>query len=321
MAEANRVIGIDVSKAHLEVACWDEAQTMAIANEAGAIRELAEGLKSKAPALIVMEASGGYEALAAALLAAARLPVAVVNARQVRDFARSTGRLAKTDRLDAALLVKFAQVLKPEPRTVKAAQLAQLEELLQRRRQLVDMLASEKQRLAQARSARVRRDVESVLKFLQRRLSRADLDLGRWIAASELWQARQDLLSSAPGVGEVTSRTLIARLPELGTLSGKEIAALVGVAPMNRDSGQWHGQRHIRAGRADVRKALYMACISAIRCNPSIASFYRRLRGKGKPAKTALVAAMRKLLIILNAIIRTNTPWDVNYRAVQQHSC
>lgn len=247
--------------------------------------------------------------------------MAVVNARQVRDFARSTGRLAKTDRLDAALLVKFAQVLKPEPRMVKAAQLAQLEELLQRRRQLVDMLASEKQRLAQARSARVRRDVESVLKFLQRRLSRADLDLGRWIAASELWQARQDLLSSAPGVGEVTSRTLIARLPELGTLSGKEIAALVGVAPMNRDSGQWHGQRHIRAGRADVRKALYMACISAIRCNPSIASFYRRLRGKGKPAKTALVAAMRKLLIILNAIIRTNTPWDVNYRAVQQHSC
>lgn len=178
MAEANRVIGIDVSKAHLEVACWDEAQTMAIANEAGAIRELAEGLKSKAPALIVMEASGGYEALAAALLAAARLPVAVVNARQVRDFARSTGRLAKTDRLDAALLVKFAQVLKPEPRMVKAAQLAQLEELLQRRRQLVDMLASEKQRLAQARSARVRRAVESVLKFLQRRLSRADLDLG-----------------------------------------------------------------------------------------------------------------------------------------------
>lgn len=318
MDETGRVIGIDVSKAKLDIAFSDRAQVIEVANEMHSIKALVEGLSGEC--LVVMEASGGYEALPAAVLAAAGLPVAVINARQVRDFARSTGRLAKTDRLDARILVEFGLRLKPAPRAVKTAELAELEELLQRRRQLVDMLCAEKQRLAQAKSPRVRKDVESVIAFLKQRLADADRDLSDWIAASPLWRVREDLLLSVPGVGDVTSRTLIARLPELGALSGKQIASLAGVAPMNRDSGQWQGQRHIRAGRADVRRALYMASVSAIRFNPLVRLHYQRLRAKGKPAKVALVAAMRKLLIILNAIIKTNTPWNADYRKLQ-YSC
>jgi transposase len=309
MSEANLVVGIDVAKAKLDVAFSDRETRLMIGNETAALKAFADRLAEEAPRLIVMEASGGYEALPAALLAAAGLPVAVVNARWVRDFARSSGRLAKTDRLDADGLVQFGLAMHPAPRALKDVELIELEELLGRRRQLVDMLVAEKQRLDHVRSPRVRKDVQGVIDFLARRLSKADTDLKQWIAVSPLWRERDELLRSVPGVGMVTSRTLIARLPELGQLSNKQIAALGGVAPMNRDSGRWAGQRHIAAGRADVRCVVYMACISAIRCNSVIRTFYQRLRAKGKPTKVALVACMHKLLIILNTMVRTNTKW------------
>lgn len=309
MSEANLVVGIDVAKAKLDVAFSDRETRLVVANEVVALKGFAERLKAEAPRLIVMEASGGYEALPAAVLGAVGLPVAVVNARWVRDFARSSGRLAKTDRLDADVLVHFGVAMHPAPRVLKDVELVELEELLGRRRQLVDMLVAEKQRLDHVRSARVRKDVQGVIDFLARRLDRADTDLKQWIAASPLWRERDELLRSVPGVGMVTSRTLIARLPELGQLSNKQIAALGGVAPMNRDSGRWAGSRHIAAGRADVRGVVYMACISAIRWNSVIRTFYQRLRAKGKPAKVALVACMHKLLIILNTMVRTSTKW------------
>jgi transposase len=303
-------VGIDVAKAKLDVAIGQSGALETIVNEEPAIRALGERLRALAPALVVMEASGGYEALAAALLAQAGLAVAVVNARQVRDFARATGQLAKTDALDASLLAHFAAAVRPEPRPLKDAQTAELEALIGRRRQLVGMLVAERQRLAQARHKRIIRDVKGVIVFLEKRLAAADADLLDWVQASPIWRGRDALLQSVPGVGNGTSRTLIAALPELGSLGHKQIAALTGVAPMNRDSGNWSGQRHIAAGRAEVRTALYMAALSAIRCNPIIKPFYARLRAKGKPAKVAIVACMHKLLTILNAIVRSNIPWS-----------
>lgn len=303
-------VGIDVSKARLDVAFSDRPEVLTIGNEESALEALASRLLAAAPGLVVLEASGGYEVLPASLLTAKGLNVAVVNARCVRDFAKSTGRLAKTDRLDAKVLVKFAQALRPAVRSLADADLTELKALMLRRRQLVEMIASEKQRLAQAKVRRIRKDVESVILFLEKRLTKADTDLSDWIERSPMWRAKEALLKSVPGIGDITARTLIARLPELGALNGKEIAALAGVAPLNRDSGAWSGSRHIAAGRSDVRTAVYMACISAIRCNSIIRFFYQRLRGKGKPAKVALVACMRKLLTILNAIVKSNTPWQ-----------
>lgn len=302
-------VGIDVAKAKLDVALGQGGALETVLNEEAAIRALGERLRALAPALVVMEASGGYEALAAALLAQTGLAVAVVNARQVRDFARATGQLAKTDALDATLLARFAAAVRPEPRPLKDAQTEELEALIGRRRQLVAMLVAERQRLAQARHKRIIKDVKGVIDFLKKRLAAADADLQDWVQSSPIWRGRDALLQSVPGVGNGTSRTLIAALPELGSLGHKQIAALTGVAPMNRDSGNWSGQRHIAAGRAEVRTALYMAALSAIRCNPIIKPFYSRLRAKGKPAKVAIVACMHKLLTILNAIVRSNNPW------------
>lgn len=318
------VVGIDVAKSTLEVAWHGEQEVLRVANDEVGIGLLIKRLQAAAPKLIVMEASGGYESLAAGLLGAAEFAVAVVNARQARAFARAMGLLAKTDAIDARVLAHFGTAVSLRVEPLQDPKREELEALLMRRRQLVDMLAAERQRLAQARHKRILKDLKGVIAFLEKRLAQADIDLGGWIETSALWKARDEILQSAPGVGNILSRTLIARLPELGTLSNRDIAALVGVAPMSRDSGQYRGQRHIAGGRADVRTVLYMASVSAIRCNPVIKAFYQHLRDQGKPAKVALIACMRKLLTILNTMIKTNTQWREHpflAQPVPQHSC
>jgi transposase len=301
-------IGIDVAKAQLEFACQPSAETGTVPNDDGGIRELVARCQALAPTLLVLEATGGYEAAVVAALATAGLPVVVANPRQVRDFAKATGRLAKTDALDAQVLALFAERVRPAPRPLPDDAVQALDARLTRRRQLIEMLTAERNRLLVARPA-VRRDLQQHIRFLERRLREADDDLHTAVKASPLWRVKDDLLQSVPGVGRVVSLTLLAELPELGRLSHKEIAALVGVAPLNRDSGTLRGKRLVYGGRAPVRAALYMAALVASKCNPVIRAFYQRLRAAGKPAKVALTACMRKLLIILNAIARSGTPW------------
>ena len=254
-------------------------------------------------------ATGGYEAALVAALATARLPIVVANPRQVRDFAKATGQLAETDTIDAQVLALFAERVRPEPRALPDDALTALEDLLTRRRQLVEMLTAEKNRLRLARGP-VRRDLQQHIRFLERRLREVDDDLHTAIKASPVWRVKDDLLQSVPGVGRVVSLTLLAQLPELGRISHKEIAALVGVAPLARDSGTLRGKRLVYGGRAPVRAVLYMAALVASRRNPVIRAFYERLRAAGKPAKVALTACMRKLLTILNAIARDGRPWQ-----------
>lgn len=303
-------VGIDVAKAKLDVALDADGEVFEVSNDPIGLTGLIDRLKSQVVALIALEASGGYEALAVATLGAAGLPVALVNPRQARDFARSTGTLAKTDVIDAKLLARFALTIKPRVTALADAGRTELSELLGRRNQLVGMQVAERQRLAQARSKRVRKDVQGMIAFITKRLDKAEDDLGKFIAARPEWQVKDDLVRSVPGVGPNTSRVLLGRLPELGDLTTKAIAALVGIAPVNRDSGSFRGKRTIAGGRADVRAALYMAAFSATRCNPVIRAFYQHLRAQGKPFKVALVACMRKLLVILNAIVKSRTPWQ-----------
>jgi transposase len=258
------------------------------------------------PRLVVLEASGGYEGVVAAALAEAGLPVAIVNPRQVRKFAGAIGRLAKTDAIDAAVIAHFAQAVRPAARPLPDDLATRLAELMARRRQLVVMI---KQRLARAHDRIAQSSFRAVLKRLEAERVRIDKAIDKLIEASPLWCAKQDLLKSVPGVGDVVARTLIAELPELGQVDRHQIAALAGIAPMNRDSGRYRGKRKIQGGRVEVRAPLYMACLVAIRHNPALKSFYRRLREAGKPARLALVAAMRKLLTILNAILRDQRPW------------
>jgi transposase len=302
-------IGIDVAKAQFEFACLPSGETGTVPNEDGGIRELVAHCQTLTPTLIVLEATGGYEAALVAALATAGLPLVVVNPRQVRDFAKATGQLAKTDAIDAQVLALFAERVRPTPRPLPDESVQALDALLTRRRQLVEMLTAERNRLLVAR-APVRRDLQQHIRFLERRLREADDDLHTAVKASPLWRVKDDLLQSVPGVGRVVSLTLLAELPELGRLSHKEIAALVGVAPLNRDSGTLRGKRLVYGGRAPVRAVLYMAALVASKCNPVIRAFYQRLRAAGKPANVALTACMRKLLIILNAIARTGTPWQ-----------
>jgi transposase len=257
----------------------------------------------------VLEATGGYEAPVVAALTVARLPVVVINPRQARRFAESTGRLAKTDRLDAAVLAHFADAIRPEVRPLPDAQTQALAALVDRRRQLIAMRTAEQNRLELAGPA-VARDIRQHIVWLDRRIDRSEQELAAAIAASPVWQAKDDLLRSAPGIGPAVSRTLLGELPELGALPGRRIAALVGVAPVARDSGRRTGERAIAGGRAGVRAALYMAILSAVRYNPLVRAFYARLRAAGKAIKVAQVAAMRKLLVILNAMVRDNKPWD-----------
>jgi transposase len=302
-------LGIDVAKGQLEFACRPSGEAGCAPNDDAGIAELVGRCRALEPTLIVCEATGGYEAALVAALVTAGLPVVVANPRQVRDFAKATGQLAKTDAIDAQVLALFAERVRPEPRPLPDEALTALEELLTRRRQLVEMLTAEKNRLLLARGP-VRRDLQQHIRFLERRLREVDADLHTAVKASPVWRVKDDLLQSVPGVGRVVSLTLLAQLPELGRLSHKEIAALVGVAPLNRDSGTLRGKRLVYGGRAPVRAVLYMAALVASRRNPVIRAFYERLRTAGKPAKVALTACMRKLLTILNAIARDGRPWQ-----------
>lgn len=306
---APRYVGIDVAKATLELAVRPTDQRQQVANDDAGIQALVAELTTLQPMLIVCEATGGYEAALVAALGAAGLPVVVANPRQVRDFARATGQLAKTDALDAAVLARFAEVVRPTPRPLVDEETHALDALLTRRRQLLAMLTAERQRLPLARGRLVRRDLRAHITWLERRVRELDDDLHSAVQASPLWRAKEDLLASVPGVGRVVSRTLLAALPELGHLNRKQIAALVGVAPLNCDSGTLRGRRHTYGGRAPVRAVLYMGALVAARHNPVLAVFYQRLRAAGKPPKVALTAVMHKLLGILNAIVRTQTPW------------
>jgi len=306
------LVGIDVAKAELVVGTRPAAERWTVANDERGVRTLVERLTRDAPALIVLEATGGYELLAVGALVAAGLPVVVVNPRQVRDFARATGQLAKTDRIDADVLALFAERVRPEVRPLKGEAAQELDALLARRRQLLDMLQAEKNRLGQVFGrghVRVKKSLKTHIAYLERELRIADTDLGTMIRQSPVWRERDELLRSVPGVGPVLSRTLLADLPELGRLSRREIAKLVGIAPLSRDSGTLRGRRFIHGGRASVRAVLYMAALVATKRNRVIRAFYQRLVAAGKPKKLALVACMRKLLTILNVMVRTHQRW------------
>ena len=301
-------VGIDVSKEYLDVAC-SKGSSLRVSNDAAGHTELCERLKADAPRLIVMEATGGLERCVAAALAAEGLPTRVVNARQVRHFAKAAGLLAKTDRIDAQVLVRFGQAMKLEAREPVSDQLQGLQALVARRRQLVEMLMMERNRLSSAHRA-VRPQVMRTIKWLQQQLAGNDTDTDGALRACGVWHEKVELLESVPGIGRVISLNLIATLPELGKLNRRQISALVGVAPFNRDSGQMRGRRSVYGGRSTTRQALYMAALVGMRHNPVLKSFYQRLRAAGKPAKVALVACMRKLLTILNVMVRDNTPWN-----------
>ena len=308
-ATAKVSVGIDVSKHTLDIAVHESGEVWSVNNDPTGGAALTTRLKQLQATSIVLEATGGLETLVTAILSAADLPVIVVNPRQVRDFAKATGQLAKTDRLDSRVLAHFAAAINPPVRPVKSDETQHLEALLARRRQLVEMLVAEKNRLANHRDRAVVKDLNAHIAWLERRLKSSDDELQRVLKNSPAWRERDDLLRSVPGVGPVLSLTLLAQLPELGRLNRREIAKLVGVAPFNWDSGQWRGSRHIWGGRATVRSPLFMATLCAIRINPTIKSFYRRLIAAGKAPKVAITACMRKLLTILNVMIKNQTSW------------
>ena len=303
-------IGIDVAKDRLDVHTRPGGEVFAVARDSNGLAMLVERLQRLAPALVALEATGGYETVVASALGAAQLPLAVVNPRQIRDFARATGKLAKTDRIDAAAIAHFAEAVRPPARPLADAEARALGELVARRRQVIEMIIAERHRRRMASQRRIIRAIERHLALLQAELSELEGDIDDAIRKSPAWQADADLLVSVPGVGKVTLRTLIAELPELGHLNRRKIAALVGVAPINRDSGTLRGRRTIAGGRPAVRTALYMAALVASRANPVIAAYYAKLRAAGKTGKQALVAGMRRLVVILNAILRDRKPWQ-----------
>lgn len=304
-------IGIDVAKAQLDIAVYPSGRVWQVSNRPAGILELVVELQALAPDLVVLEATGGLEMALVAELAQVQLPVVVVNPRQVRDFAKALGKLAKTDTLDAGVLARFGEATKPQPRPLPDAQSQELQGLLARRRQLVEMLTAEKNRLGTA-VVRVRPQLQEHIGWLQRQLEQLNQDLGTLIRSSPVWRAKEHLLTSVPGVGPVLCTTLLGQLPELGSLDRREIAALVGVAPFNRDSGTLRGRRTVWGGRSSVRAALYMGTLVASRYNPVIRAFYQRLLESGKPKKVALTACMRKLLTILNAMLKHNSCWNSN---------
>jgi transposase len=285
-------------------------ERLAVASDEAGITQLLGRLQALQPRVIVLEATGGYEARVAAALAHAGLPVAVVNPRQIRDFARATGQLAKSDGLDAAVLAHFGEAVSPPVRPLPDAQALALAELVTRRRQLVEMLTAELNRQQQARQRLVQTRLQRHVTWLRAAIAELEEDITRLIRSSPVWREKENVLTSAPGIGDVTAHALIAELPELGRLSRRRIASLAGLAPFIRESGRWKGRRMIRGGRAHVRRALYMATVVAIRYNPPIGDFYRRLVGAGRPKKLALIAAMRKLLTVLNAMLRDGRQWQ-----------
>lgn len=307
-------VGIDVSKEHLDAAREDGAWQSRFANDEKGQAELAKALAATRPTLVVLESTGPYQLELTLVLAAARIPFAVVNPRQVRDFARAVGILAKTDKIDAQVIARFGATVKPTMEPLPDTEALELEALLTRRRQLVGMVASEKNRLqallGPLKQGVAAQSIRDTLSHLIKQLNKLERDLQKRLERSPMWKTKEDLLKSVPGVGKVTAMTLAIDLPELGTLDRKKIASLVGLAPLNRDSGKMQGKRAIWGGRSTVRTVLYMACVAALRCNPVLSELYRRLTTEGrKPPKVALVACMRKLLTILNAMVRHGRPW------------
>ncbi len=298
-------VGVDVSKDRLDVHLRPSDEAFAVARDGKGLESLVERLKALNVSLIVLEATGGFETTVAAALAGAGLPIAVVNPRQIRDFARALGKLAKTDAIDAKVIALFAEKIRPQARPIASEELQELGELGARRRQIVEMIGMEQNRRRRSTDKRLAKRIDRHLAFLEKEL--ADIDAG--VRASPAWRETEELLTSVPGVGPVTARTLIAELPELGQLDRRKLAALVGVAPFNRDSGTWRGHRMIAGGRTGVRNALYMAALVAIRFNPLIKAVYQRLIARGRPKKVAIIACLRQLLTILNAIVRDATPW------------
>lgn len=309
MDAAALVVGVDVSKHTLDVVVGSSGRVRQFTNDGAGIDRCITLFSSEKDVLLIVEATGGFEHALVAAATTKGISVVVVNPRQVRDFARSTGQLAKTDQIDARMLALFGERVRPEPRPLPDETLAALQALVARRVQIIEMLVAERNRLGFSRDTYVRRSITQHVRWLERQLVDVDRDLGSAIKSSPIWRAKDDLLRSVPGVGPVTSRTLLAQLPELGAISRKQIAALVGVAPLAKDSGLMRGKRLVWGGRAPVRAALYMAALVASRCNPTIKAFYVRLLAAGKPKKVALVACAHKLLLILNAMARTSTPW------------
>src|SRR5580700_2202620 len=307
MDEVKRFVGIDVAKAALDVFVGSAGTAFTVTNDEVGIRDLVSQL---VPAdFVILEATGGLETPVASALAAAGIAVAIVNPRQVRDFARATGRLAKTDRLDAKVLARFGEAVRPQARPLADEQAQALEALVNRRRQLVEMLTAEKNRRANSPKV-IHKSIDEHIRWLEKRLAGFDDELAGLVQETPIWRERDELLRSVPGVGKVLSTTLLAHLPELGALNRKQIAALAGLAPFNRDSGSLRGSRCIWGGRAQVRRVLYMAVVSAVRANPVIKNFYAQLRARGKYPKSALTACMRKLLVILNAMLRSKISWQ-----------
>ncbi|WP_028670651.1 IS110 family transposase [Saccharospirillum impatiens] len=302
-------VGIDVSKSTLDVGLEPSGEAFQINYESAEVDKLITRLQQALPTLIVMEATGGLEVQAATAMAAKGLPVAVVNPRQVRDFAKATGRLAKTDKIDAAVLAAFAKAIRPQVRPLKDEETQALDDLVDRRRQLIGMRVQEVLRLGTAVTKPMQQSLKKHIKWLDRQIDDVDGDLKRRLRESDVWRAKEDLLKSIPGIGSVTTMTLLSKCPELGQLNRREIAALVGVAPMANDSGKHRGKRSIWGGRAEIRAVLYMAALTAMRCNAPIKAFAERLKKAGKLPKVVIVACMRKLLTIMNAMLKNNSPW------------
>jgi transposase len=317
METTPRFVGIDVSKAHLDVASRPDGQEFRLPNTPEGIASLVERLKAQPPALILLEATGGLERAAAIALTEAKLPVRIVEPGRVRHFARSIGQHSKTDTLDARVLAHYGEAVRPEARDLPDEETRDLQALLDRRRQLVAMRVSEQNRLKQGPAAAVQADLKAHIAYLSDQIEAMDSSIGEKIEAKEDWKLRDEILRSVPGIGPQTSRALLGLLPELGQLSGKQVSALAGLAPRARDSGTVKGARTIFGGRAEVRTALYMASVSAMRFNPDLRAFYKRLRQAGKAAKVALVAVARKLLTVANAMIRDMKPWEPKMTGVE----
>jgi len=303
-------VGLDVSKDRLDVHVRPSGEAFVVSRDGKGLEELVERLRKLSPALVAVEATGGFEIIVAAAIAGAALPLAVVNPAQIRHFAQAVGKRAKTDPVDAGVIAHFAEAVKPAPRAVRDEAVQLLGELVARRRQIIDMIVAERHREKRATNVRVRKSLARHIAVLEKELREIDGDIDALVRGSPVWRAKEDLLASVPGVGKTIARTLLAELPELGTLGRREIASLAGLAPYTRQSGRWRGKSMIAGGRAAVRSAAFLAALVATRHNPPLKDFYKNLLHLGKPKMVALIAVARKLLTILNAILRDNRPWQ-----------
>jgi transposase len=304
-------VGIDVSKDRLAVHVRPGGEAFAVARDGKGLEQLVERLRALAPTLVAVEATGGFETIVAAAIAGASVPLAVVNPAQVRHFAQAVGKRAKTDPIDAEVIARFAEAVKPQPRALPDEAARLLAELVGRRRQIIEMLVAERQREKRVDAVRVRKSLARHIAALEKELPIIDHDIDTMVRGSQVWREKENLLTSFPGVGDTLARTFLAEVPELGSLHRREIASLVGVAPFTRQSGRWKGKSMIGGGRAAARSAVFMAALSAIRCNPILRAFYQRLLAAGKPKMVALIAVARKILTILNAMLRDKTPWQI----------